>query len=151
MSLIHALDHGRQKFEEDDELAKQYFERLREVLNFYQILPKYMYNFDETGQAMGKILVQMVLVAVHDPDVFLKKPGNREWCSSIECVGLYQDVPPFIVQNKCILCTEDDAFVGSSYPTFLERSSIGFGTCRDMLWPKEVMRITSHPPLQSRV
>ena len=56
-----------------------------------------MYNFDKTGQALGKILGQMVLIVVHDPDVFLKEPGNREWCSSIECIGLHQAVPPFII------------------------------------------------------
>lgn len=39
----------------------------------------------------------MVLVAVHDPDVFPQEPGNREWCSSIECIGLHWAVPPFII------------------------------------------------------
>ena len=41
-----------------------------------------------------------MLVAVHNTDVFLKELGNREWCYSIECIGLYQDVPPSIIFKR---------------------------------------------------
>ncbi|EED14719.1 conserved hypothetical protein [Talaromyces stipitatus ATCC 10500] len=38
---------------EDPKLIQEYFDRVREVISKYGILPEDIYNFDETGFAMG--------------------------------------------------------------------------------------------------
>ncbi|EED16242.1 transposon, putative [Talaromyces stipitatus ATCC 10500] len=58
---------------EDPKLIQEYFDRVREVISKYGILPEDIYNFDETGFAMGLCATA--------------KPGNREWVTAIEAIN----------------------------------------------------------------
>ncbi|EED15617.1 conserved hypothetical protein [Talaromyces stipitatus ATCC 10500] len=58
---------------EDPKIIQEYFDRVREVISDYGILPEDIYNFDETGFAMGLCATA--------------KPGNREWVTAIEAVN----------------------------------------------------------------
>ena len=58
-----------------------------------------IYNFDETGFMMGKILSQMIITA-SDRSGKKKKiqPGNREWVTVIQGVGAAGHLlPPFVI------------------------------------------------------
>ena len=47
-----------------------------------------IYNFDETGFIMGKILSQSVITGSDKPGRTKKiQPGNREWVTLIQGVG----------------------------------------------------------------
>ena len=58
-----------------------------------------IYNFDETGFMIGKILSQLVITGLEG---YGKKkriqPGNREWVTVIQGVGaLGRRLPPFVI------------------------------------------------------
>jgi len=63
------------------------------------IAPEDIYNFDETGFAMGLVATAKVVTRsemLGRP--FLIQPGNREWVTSIECVNSTRWVlPPCII------------------------------------------------------
>ncbi|EED14516.1 pogo transposable element, putative [Talaromyces stipitatus ATCC 10500] len=58
---------------EDPKIIQEYFDRVREVVSEHGILQEDIYNFDETGFAMGLCATA--------------KPGNREWVTAIEAVN----------------------------------------------------------------
>lgn len=55
----------------------------------YGIADEDIYNFDETGFAMGMVTTGKVMCSsdcVGEPS--LTQPGNREWVTVVECVAL---------------------------------------------------------------
>ena len=65
----------------------------------YGILDCYLYNFDETGFAMG-IIGGTIIVPGSEQRGRRKKvqPGNREWSTAINCIGGDSySVPPFVL------------------------------------------------------
>jgi hypothetical protein len=67
-----------------------------------------IYNFDETGFMMGKILSQMVITGWDRSGGKKKKiqPGNREWVTVIEGVSAIGRVlPPFVIFAGKVLIT----------------------------------------------
>lgn len=46
-----------------------------------------IWNFDETGYALGTSQSIKVLVTIEDKMNFKKVPGRQEWITTIECVG----------------------------------------------------------------
>ncbi|EED15263.1 transposon, putative [Talaromyces stipitatus ATCC 10500] len=73
---------------EDPKIIQEYFDRVREVILEYGILQEDIYNFDETGFAMGLCATAKVITG---SDRYarpkLLQPGNREWVTAIEAVN----------------------------------------------------------------
>jgi hypothetical protein len=73
---------------EDPKIIREHFDRVREVISEYGILPEDIYNFDETGFAMGLCATAKVITG---SDRYarpkLLQPGNREWVTAIEATN----------------------------------------------------------------
>jgi hypothetical protein len=73
---------------EDQKIIQEYFDRVQEATLEYGILPEDIYNFDETGFAMGLCATAKVITGSDRygrPN--LLQPGNREWVTAIEAVS----------------------------------------------------------------
>ncbi|EED21622.1 conserved hypothetical protein [Talaromyces stipitatus ATCC 10500] len=69
-------------------VIQEYFDRVREVISEYGILPEDIYNFDETGFAMGLCAAAKVITGSDRygrPN--LLQPGNGELVTAIEAVN----------------------------------------------------------------
>ena len=64
------------------------FDRVRDAISKYGILPEDIYNFNETGFAMGLCTTAKVITG---SDRYarpkLLQPGNREWVTAIEATN----------------------------------------------------------------
>jgi hypothetical protein len=73
---------------EDPKIIQEHFDRVRAVISEYGILPEDIYNFDETGFAMGLCSSAKVITG---SDRYarpkLLQPGNREWVTAIEATN----------------------------------------------------------------
>ena len=73
---------------EDIKIIQEHFERVREVIQEYGILSEDIYNFDETGFAMGLCATAKVITGSDRYSrPYLLQPGNREWVTAIEAVN----------------------------------------------------------------
>ncbi|EED21283.1 conserved hypothetical protein [Talaromyces stipitatus ATCC 10500] len=73
---------------EDPKIIQEYFDRVREVILEYGILPEDIYNFDETGFAMGlRATAKVITGSDRYARPKLLQPGNREWVTAIEAVN----------------------------------------------------------------
>ena len=73
---------------EDPKIIREYFNSVQEAILKYGILLEDIYNFDETGFAMGLCATAKVITGsdrYNRPK--LLQPGNREWVTSIEAVN----------------------------------------------------------------
>ncbi|EED23902.1 pogo transposable element, putative [Talaromyces stipitatus ATCC 10500] len=73
---------------EDIQIIREHFNRVREVIQEYGILSEDIYNFDETGFAMGLCASAKVITGSDRygrPN--LLQPGNHEWVTAIEAVN----------------------------------------------------------------
>ncbi|RFU26650.1 hypothetical protein B7463_g9676, partial [Scytalidium lignicola] len=81
---IRKYNYKRAKCE-DPKVIREWFNRFLEVKGQYGILDEDIYNFDETGFAMGTIATTKVVTS---SDTFGKppliQPGNREWVTVVE-------------------------------------------------------------------
>lgn len=84
---------------EDPKVISEWFNRVHVTRLQYGIADEDIYNFDETGFAMGLVATAKVVTRaemVGRP--FLIQPGNREWVTTIECVNFKGWVlPPSII------------------------------------------------------
>ncbi|EED15968.1 conserved hypothetical protein [Talaromyces stipitatus ATCC 10500] len=73
---------------EDPKIIQGHFDRVRDMISEYGILPEDIYNFDETGFAMGLCATAKVITG---SDRYarpkLLQPGNREWVTAIEAIN----------------------------------------------------------------
>jgi hypothetical protein len=73
---------------EDPKIIREYFDCVRAAISEYGILPEDIYNFDETGFAMGLCATAKVITG---SDRYarpkLLQPGNREWVTAIEAIN----------------------------------------------------------------
>ncbi|EED11995.1 pogo transposable element, putative [Talaromyces stipitatus ATCC 10500] len=73
---------------EDPKIIQEHFDRVRDAISKYGILPEDIYNFDETGFAMGLCATAKVITG---SDRYarpkLLQPGNREWVTAIEATN----------------------------------------------------------------
>jgi hypothetical protein len=80
-------NHERAKCE-DSKIIREWFDCLHGKITEYGIEPDDIYNFDETGFAMGLIATTKVITS---REVYgrpkLLQPGNREWLTAIESVS----------------------------------------------------------------
>ncbi|ODM16858.1 hypothetical protein SI65_07823 [Aspergillus cristatus] len=80
-------NHQRAKCE-DPKIIKEWFDQVQITIMQYGIAFEDIYNFDETGYAMGLIATAKVVTrAEMTGRPFLVQPGNREWVTSIECIN----------------------------------------------------------------
>jgi hypothetical protein len=84
---------------EDPKIISEWFNRVRVTRMQYGVADEDIYNFDETGFAMGLVATTKVVTRsemVGQP--FLVQPGNREWVTSIECINcMGWALPPCII------------------------------------------------------
>lgn len=80
-------NHQRAKCE-DLKVIITWFEVLQQTRMQYGILDEDIFNFDETGFAMGLIATSKVVARSDMPGKpHLVQPGNREWVTAIECIN----------------------------------------------------------------
>jgi hypothetical protein len=73
---------------EDPKVIKDWFKRLKEVQEEHGIQDEDIYNFDETGFAMGVIATTKVVTRSNMPGKpHIIQPGQREWVTTIECIS----------------------------------------------------------------
>jgi hypothetical protein len=73
---------------EDIKLIQEHFDRVQDTIQEYGILPEDIYNFDETGFAMGLCATAKVITGSDRYSrPHLLQPGNREWVTAIEAVN----------------------------------------------------------------
>jgi hypothetical protein len=73
---------------EDPKVIQAWFNDLKEVQTTHGILDEDIYNFDETGFAMGLIATTKVVTRSNMPGrPHLIQPGQREWVTTIECIS----------------------------------------------------------------
>ena len=91
-------DHQRAACE-DPVAIQRWFDLVQATRQKWGIVDDDIYNFDETGFIMGKILSQLVITGLEG---YGKKkriqPGNREWVTVIQGVGASgRRIPPFVI------------------------------------------------------
>ena len=80
-------DYRRAKCE-DSKVIREWFNRVQITIMQYGIAQEDIYNFDETGFAMGLVATARVVTrANYYGKASLIQPGNREWVTSIECIN----------------------------------------------------------------
>ncbi|EED16700.1 transposon, putative [Talaromyces stipitatus ATCC 10500] len=73
---------------EDIKIIQEHLNRVQEVIQEYGILSEDIYNFDETGFAMGLCASAKVITGSDRYGrPYLLQPGNREWVTVIEAVN----------------------------------------------------------------
>jgi hypothetical protein len=84
---------------EDPKMVQEWFNLVQRTILENGIDPDDIYNFDETGFAMGLIATAKVITrAEYYGRRSLLQPGNREWVTSIECTGASGFcLPPMII------------------------------------------------------
>jgi hypothetical protein len=96
------LNYERAK-NEDPQLIQAWFDLVQKTILQYGITPSDIYNFDETGFAMGLTATAKVITrAEYYGKRALLQPGNREWVTVIECIcSDGYALPPYIIfKNK---------------------------------------------------
>ena len=84
---------------EDPKTIQQWFDTVQKTIIQYGIHPDDIYNFDETGFAMGVISsTRVVTRAEYYGRAKLLSSGNREWVTTIECIrACGEALPPCII------------------------------------------------------
>jgi predicted HTH domain antitoxin len=89
---------------EDPKLIREWFNQYCNTIAQYGILNEDIYNFDETGFAMGITSTSKVITSREwQGKRKLLQPGNREWVTAIECVHLDGVLPPTIIFKAKVL------------------------------------------------
>ncbi|EED14009.1 conserved hypothetical protein [Talaromyces stipitatus ATCC 10500] len=84
---------------EDPVVIGGFFEEIKQLKEEYGIADEDIYNFDETGFAMGiSSTAKVICSSDRSGKPSLIQPGNREWVTVVECVGSTGTVvPPLII------------------------------------------------------
>ena len=84
---------------EDPKVIQEWFGCIQRTIMEYGILSEDIYNFDETGFAMGLIATTKVVTrAEYYGRRSLLQPGNREWVTSIETINaMGWALPPCLI------------------------------------------------------
>jgi hypothetical protein len=88
---------------EDPKSLREWFTTVQRVIDENGIQPEDIYNFDETGFAMGLISAQKVVTrAEYYGRRSILQPGNREWVTAVEaiCADGYSLPPCVIFKGK---------------------------------------------------
>ena len=84
---------------EDPKIIQEWFNSVQIIIMQHGIAYEDIYNFDETGYAMGLVATAKVVTRADlTGKPFLIQPGNREWVTSIECINASGwALPPCII------------------------------------------------------
>ena len=84
---------------EDPIAITAWFKLVEETRQTYGVLDQDIYNFDETGFAMGVAATSKVVTSSDRVGrAVVIQPGNREWVTVIECVNASGwSIPPFVI------------------------------------------------------
>jgi hypothetical protein len=84
---------------EDSKIITEWFDLVQKTTLKYGIHKDDIYNFDETGFAMGLTATAKVVTrAEYYGRRSLLQPGNREWVTAIECTGASgYSLPPMVI------------------------------------------------------
>jgi hypothetical protein len=95
---LRRYNYSRAKCE-DPRVITEFFDAFRNAVIDYGILDDDIYNFDETGFAMGIIsTARVVTMAEKTGKPVVLQPGNREWVTSIETVNaMGWSLPPMVL------------------------------------------------------
>src|SRR5271156_175661 len=111
-----AFNHQRAKCEYP-KIIRPWFELVRTTIAEYGINSSDIYNFDETGFAMGLIQRAKVIIGAEttNKEAFVLQPGKREWVTAIETINSTGwHLPPYIIfkgTHKRVAWFEDDPTV----------------------------------------
>jgi hypothetical protein len=96
--LNRAYDYQRALCEDPD-IIQARFRLIANVVGKYGIRDEDIYNFDETGFALGKITASIVVTSAERRGKAKKsQQGNREWVTAIVAINAAGwAVPPFLV------------------------------------------------------
>ena len=96
--FLRRYDHQRAQCEDPDAI-RAWFRLVKNMIVKYGVVDADMYNFDETGFAMGVITTGIVVTnAERRAQAKLVQPGNREWITVIQGVNATGwTVPPYII------------------------------------------------------
>ena len=84
---IRYYDYRRAKCK-DPKVIKEWFDRVQITIIQYRIAQEDIYNFDETGFAIGLVAAaQVVTKADYYGKARFVQPGNRQWVISIEYIN----------------------------------------------------------------
>ncbi|KAJ5772035.1 hypothetical protein N7520_002564 [Penicillium odoratum] len=88
-----------------DIITNEWFDRVQNTILKYGITPADIFNFDETGFAMGLTATAKVITrAEYHGRRALLQPGNREWVTVIKCICCDgYALPPYIIFKNKIL------------------------------------------------
>ena len=91
--------HSQRAQCEDPVAITAWFKLVEETRQAYGVLDQDIYNFDETGFAMGVAATSKVVTSSNRVGrAVVVQPGNREWVTAIECVNASGwSLPPFII------------------------------------------------------
>ena len=116
-SVYSRAFHYQQALCEDPKIIRPWFELICATIAEYGIDSSNIYNFDETGFAMGLIKSVKVIIGAEttNKEAFVLQPGKREWVTAIEAVNSTRwHLPPYIIfkaTHKRVAWFEDDPTV----------------------------------------
>ncbi|KAJ5300123.1 hypothetical protein N7508_007366 [Penicillium antarcticum] len=83
---------------EDPEVIRAWFDKVHQTICRYGITDADIYNFDETGFAIGVTATSKVVTrSEYYGKRAVAEPGNREWVTAIECIGSGFALDPYII------------------------------------------------------
>ena len=86
---------------EDPKIIQEWFNCIQITIMQHVIALDDIYNFDETGFAMGLVATAKVVTRAEMTGwPFLVQPGNREWVTSIECINSSEWALPSCITFK---------------------------------------------------
>ena len=96
--LSRQIDYQRVQCEDPDKY-QAWFDLVRNTITKYGIEEADIYNFDETGFAMGVISSEMVVISSERHQKGRKaQQGNKQWATLIECICADgSNIPPFVI------------------------------------------------------
>lgn len=96
--LSRQIDYQRVQCEDPDKY-QAWFDLVRNTIAKYSLQNADIYNFDETGFAMGIISSEMVVTSSERHQKGRKvQQGNKQWATLIECICADgSSIPPFVI------------------------------------------------------
>ncbi len=83
---------------EDEDIVKEYFQKLQNIIQKYGITPESIWNMDETGFQIGVGKSKMVVTRRQKRTSYLGVPTNRESATAIECISAAgEHIPAFLI------------------------------------------------------
>jgi hypothetical protein len=89
------------------EALHHWFKAVKAAIDEYSILPKDIYNMDESGYSIGVVEASKVIINKTIREQYQAQPGRQEWVTSVECICADGTaVPPLIIFRAENLSTQ---------------------------------------------